>query len=156
MARGGEFACCGAFQPRFTEQLTRADDVLSMNSRKVTIKFIKEVGYGARGLLKLHSEINQPERIRSFRQPLIKEFMIKAKRGHGPDDPAGPIGACKRTRTNKVNERISNYSNPDPDQGEDEEAVIRNPPTAEKILAELVSVKGGGNGQPIYWEWKAG
>jgi hypothetical protein len=153
---GGEFACCGAFQPRFTELLTRADVVLTSNARKLTIKFIKEVGYGARGLLKLHSEINQPERIKNFRQPLIKEFMIKIKKGQGLDDRAGPLGVSRRTWTNKVNERISKYSNPDPEQGEDEEAVIRNPPAAKEIFSEFFSVKRGGNGQPIYWEWKAG
>jgi hypothetical protein len=153
---GGEYACCGAFQPRFTEQLTRADVVMTSKIRKLTLKFIKVVGYGARGLLKCHSEINQPERVRSFRQPLIKEYLTKAKGKQGPDDRADPAGGGRGTGANKVKVRTPRYINPDPELSEDEDAAIRNPPSAGKVFVEFVSVKGGGNGQPIYWEWKAG
>ena len=62
---GGEFACCGVFQPRYFEKLTRADAVLCRSDKSKVIKMIKEVGYGARSLLKLHSEINQPEKIKT-------------------------------------------------------------------------------------------
>ncbi len=37
---GGEYACCGVFQPRFTELLTRADDTLTVKTRKLTVKLI--------------------------------------------------------------------------------------------------------------------
>ena len=118
---------------------------------------IKEVGYGARGLLKLHSEIIRPERVRSLRQPLIKEFMSVTKRGQKPRAGKEPDDEHKGNNVNKSKKsRTSRYTNPDPDPSDDEEVVIKNPPSAGRIFAEFISVKGGGNGQPIYWEWKAG
>ncbi len=45
---GGEFACCGVFQPKFTERLTRADEVMSSKGKGLLIRIIKEVGKGTR------------------------------------------------------------------------------------------------------------
>ncbi len=153
---GGEYACCGVFQPRFTELLTRADVTLTIRTRKLTVKLIKEIGYGARGLLKRHAEIVLPERVRSFRQPLIKEYMTKTKGRHEPEDRTEQARSGEGKRINKSKQRTSRYANPGPKPSGDEEVVIKNPPSVRKIFADYVSVKGGGNGQPVYWEWKAG
>jgi hypothetical protein len=158
---GGEYACCGVFQPRFYNALVRADDVLTHKKRKQLVRFIREVGYGARGLLKLHSEIIKPERVKAFRQPLIKEYMNKPSgkmgkgQGKSPRSPGEDDGLLRIKRAKRVH-KISRYTNPESEESEDEEMVIRNPPSPEVIFSRFVRIRGGGNGDPMYWEWKAG
>jgi hypothetical protein len=155
---GGEFACCGVYQPRFTSALIRADITLDLKVKRILIRLIKEIGYGARGLMKLHAEINSPERVKTFRQPLIKEFLKKRE-----DRPRGDEGARDEPvleglkKGNKRRTYHSKYSNPDSEESEDDSAAIRNPPTPEVIFARHINVRNReGSGGVVYWEWKAG
>ena len=109
--------------------------------------------------MKLHAEINLPERIKVQRQPLIKEYMVELgtkaskKVGHqGSHNQVikGDKGKKKRTRKSK-------YVNPDSDESDDETASIKFPPSPKLILSKYIDIrKGRENGGVIYWECKAG
>ena len=155
---GGEFACCGVYQPRFTSALIRADITLDLKVKRILIRLIKEIGYGARGLMKLHAEINSPERVKTFRQPLIKEFLKKREdRPRGNEGPRDEPDLEGLKKGNKRRTYHSKYSNPDSEESEDDSAAIRNPPTPEVIFARHINVRNReGSGGVVYWEWKAG
>ena len=82
--------------------------------------------------------------------------MTKTKGRHEPESRTEQAREGGGNRIFKAKQRTSKYANPDPESSDDEEVVIKNPPSVRKIFADFVSVKGGGNGQPVYWEWKAG
>ncbi len=151
---GGEFACCGVFQPRFIRRLTRADDVLSSTGKKLLVRIIKEVGRGARGLLKLHTEINLPVRVKALRQPSIKSFMVKL--GKSKDlDPIAEGQSLRSSQGHKRKTKRSRYVNPVSESSDDEDVTIRNPPLPGKVFSRHIEIKSRA-GQVTYWEWKAG
>ncbi len=140
---GGEYACCGVFQTRFTEGLTRADENLSPNDKIIIIRMIKEVGYGARSLMKLHSEINQPERISTMRQPLIKEFMVRLDIGaqEGTNQLDCELIQKGDKRKYKRTIRRSKYVNPCPDESDTETPVIMFPPSPSQVFSKYIAIK---------------
>ncbi len=108
--------------------------------------------------MKLHAEINQPERIKTQRQPLIKEYMVglgtKATKS-GCEDSCKEIQ--KGNKSKKRRTRNLNYVNPDSEESDNESAEIRFPPSPKLILSKYIDIrKGRENGGVIYWEWKAG
>ena len=119
---------------------------------------IKEIGYGARSLMKLHTEINQPERIKTLRQPLIREYMVRTKDKQVPEieeEPGQHIH--KGNKGSKRGRNKSKYVNPDSDSSDSEPAVIRFPPHPKSIVSKYIKVVGNGkDGEVVYWEWKAG
>ncbi len=131
---------------------------LDLKVKKILIRLIKEIGYGARGLMKLHAEINSPERVKTFRQPLIKEFLKKKevhpRRNKEPKD-GHDIESLKKGKNSRASH--SKYTNPDSEESEDETVRIRNPPAPEVIFSRHINVRNlGGSGGVVYWEWKAG
>ena len=152
---GGEFACCGVFQSRFTDRLTRADEVMSLMGKKLLIRVIKEVGKGARSLLRLHTEINLPSRVKTLSQPSIRSFMVRTVKRGGKLEEEDMNKVIKRTQGKKRISRRSKYVNPESEASEDEAVPIRCPPPPERIFSRHIEVKSRA-GQVTYWEWKAG
>jgi len=154
---GGEFACCGVFQPRFTEKLTRADEVMSSTGKKLLIRIMKEAGKGARGLLKLHTEINLPDRVKTLRQPSIKSYMVKIGNRTEELEVKTSCTIVNRKKGKKGTLRRSKYVNPESEDSDDddEEKPMRFPPPPERVYSKHIEVKNRA-GQCTYWEWKAG
>ena len=107
--------------------------------------------------MKLHTEINLPERIKTMRQPLIKEFMVRTKGKLEPEIEELSQYTHKGNKGNKRGRNKSKYVNPDSDSSDSEPAVIRFPPHPKIIVSKYIKVVGNGkDGEVVYWEWKAG
>ena len=110
---------------------------------------MKEVGKGARGLLKLHTEINLPDRVKTLRKPSIKSYMVKMLEAKTSST------IVNRKKGKKGISRRSKYVNPESEDSDDEDKPIRFPPPPERVFSRHIEVKNRA-GQCTYWEWKAG
>ena len=129
-------------------------------------RFLKEIGRGARQILKIHRGLCENRVAVELNQTSIKSFLVKRpgpETGSG-DDASDADGKLIRTNNkNKTKQRKKSiYVNPDTssDSDTDEENTprIKNPPSTSTILRKYFhyNITRGGSGEVVYWEWKAG
>ena len=142
----GEYACCGVFLPVFISTLTRADHEMGKKEKNRALKLLKEIGRGAREILKVHSGVSMAARSVELRQTSIKSFMKEAE--DADKDPETTEKKKRKKRTPR-----SKYVNPgrDSDNEEDEDKAprIKNPPNPEIVFKRyiettVVGERGGG------------
>ena len=90
-SEGGAYAACGVFLPSFLEKLTRADKELSKSTKTKLMRFLREIGKGARQILKIHRDICTVESRVELHQTSIKNFLVK-KPGKEKDNDSDTSG----------------------------------------------------------------
>ena len=161
----GEYACCGIFTPDFINHLSRGGEVMTQKDKTRLNRLLREIGKGAREILRVHTGINIATRTEDLRQTSIKSFLRVAP--SLPEDDSEDDEGRIRNRRKKRNTRRSQFANPveeatedSQDSNEEEKRIrIKNPTPTRIIIRNFLSFKrvlGRGMGSDIYWEWKAG
>jgi hypothetical protein len=166
-AQDGAYAACGVFLPGFLDKLTRADQELTKAELQKLNRFLKEIGKGARQILKIHRELSEMKVRTELYQTSIKSFLEKKRVdlvGGDCDceDEDRPQGKKNKIKKRKGHRSI--YVNPgrESDSGSDSDSEgtprIKNPPSPSTVLRKffVYNIEKGPFGGVIYWEWKAG
>jgi ribonuclease HI len=82
----GAYAACGVFLPGFLDRLTKADEDLSKKKVRTLNKLLKEIGRGARNMLRIHRELNDKRIGRELNQQSIKSFLVSSKLTRKPTE----------------------------------------------------------------------
>jgi hypothetical protein len=166
-AEDGAYAACGVFLQGFLDKLTRADVQMTKTQKSRINRFLKEVGRGARQILKIHRGLCEDRATVELNQTSIKSFLVKMpKHGDrceedGGSDADGEVVKVNNIKKKKQKKR-SIYVNPDTSSDSDSEGDktprIKNPPSTSTILRKYfhLNIKKGVRGEVVYWEWKAG
>ena len=164
-AEDGAYAACGIFLPSFLDKLTRADQELTKQQKARLNRFLKEIGKGARQILKVHRGLSEIKASVELNQTSIKNFLVKKSLPVPPSEDSGSEGDGGKNYKKKKNRKKikrSIYVNPisssDSDSEHDDAPRIKNPPSTSFILRNYFNynVRGGVWGEVVYWEWKAG
>jgi hypothetical protein len=162
--RLGGYACCGVFLPAFLDSLSRADDILSKKDRTRLNKLLREIGKGAREILRVHTEINIINRAVDLRQLSMVPFLVKSK---NMGDDEGEMGQGKAKARPKTGRKAKGAKKRPPPESDEEnnrpgdnnkEEKLKTPVSYKKVASFIMrrTVLGGGVGRVTYWEWKAG
>ena len=162
--KDGEYEACGVFLPGFLDRLTRADEDLTKKQVKILSKILKEIGRGARNMLRIHREINDKRIGRELNQKSIKSFLVSSslsRKTTDGDSETSSQPAAQEKKKQKSSSKRNKTQQPESDtEGSDDDGAprIKNPPSSRTILRNFFSyimVKVEGR-DIVYWEWKAG
>ena len=165
-AEDGAYAACGVFLQGFLEKLTRADDQLTKAQKTKMNRFLKEIGRGARQILKIHRGLCENRVSVELNQTSIRSFLVKKPTPvTGSDEESetdGKVNKASNKKNKKREKKRSRYVNPDTSSDSDKEndntPRIKNPPSTSTILRKYFhyNIRRGNMGEVVYWEWKAG
>ena len=105
-AEDGAYAACGVFLQGFLDKLTRADDQMTKPQKAKINRFLKEIGRGARQILKIHRGLCENRAAVELNQTSIRTFLVK-KSNHatGSEEDEGSDGDGDVAKVNNIKKK---------------------------------------------------